>query len=225
MEAGSAILEGVLEFVVTLPGRLRDYLVEGSARLIEWAPEAFSWAMSAGQQLVDGAMSIITDLPGLVWDTLLNVGKKLLDIPGQWYESAKGAASSLWEGFKSGIGATSPSYLERAMDNIMLKAHAMREYMSNEFDYLGRLDNTEISYRGVVEEPDERDGFFHKARQMFSPDREPTPAVAGGFSPNISIRVEGSKDPEETARAVDRRLRQTFGRHAEDYFGKQRRKR
>lgn len=227
MEAGLAILEGVLEFVVTLPGRLWDYLVEGTTQLIEWAPQAYSRALDAGRQLVDGAMSIITDLPSLVWDTLLAVGRKLLDIPGQWYDNARSAASSLWEGFKSGLGMSSPSYLEQAMDNIMIKAHDMKEYLSNEFDYLSRLDNTEIGYHGVVEEPDERGGFFHKAGKMFSPERELTPTAAGGMSIGIGdIHVYSQSDnPREVAQEVKRTLRREFSTEADRYFGKQRRKR
>ena len=62
--------------------------------------------------------------------------------------------------------------------------------------------------------------------RTFTPDRDRFQAAgAGAFAPQVSINVNGSSDPEETARAVDRRLNQTFNRHAERYFGRQRRRR
>jgi len=75
---------------------------------------------------------------------------------------------------------------------------------------------------------DESKGFFSDARKMFTPEREPGPAMvaAGAYAPNINIVVNGGgRDGESIATAIDRRLRQTFSRHAEIYFARQRRRR
>jgi len=63
--------------------------------------------------------------------------------------------------------------------------------------------------------------------RSFSPERDGRLQAVGtgSFSPSVTINVNGSGDPEGTAEAVDRRLRQTFDTHAERYFGRKKRKR
>ena len=63
--------------------------------------------------------------------------------------------------------------------------------------------------------------------RSFNPERDGQlqAAGAGSFAPQVSINVNGSSDPEGTAQAVDRRLRQTFDTYANRYFSRQRRKR
>jgi len=63
--------------------------------------------------------------------------------------------------------------------------------------------------------------------RSFNPERDGQlqAAGAGAFAPQVSINVNGSSDPEGTAQAVDRRLRQTFDTYANRYFSRQRRKR
>ena len=62
----------------------------------------------------------------------------------------------------------------------------------------------------------------------YAPERD-APPITGNvtgdliYSPTIQVTVP-SGDANEIATVVDRRLRQTFDRHADVYFGRQRRR-
>ncbi len=117
-------------------------------------------------------------------------------------EAVKGVGEAVIGGIKGFFGIASPSTL-------------MMEYGLN----LGEGLNL-----GMKEETGSP---FKDLSRLFSPEREPRVAAAAGgaYSPTVNITVNGGGDAQGIATAIDRRLRQTFDRHAERYFGRQRRRR
>lgn len=111
------------------------------------------------------------------------------------------------------------------------------ERLTGTVEYTGVLmDPPDVMSRGSqygVRLPDIEDGVLYSGpvmdyREVYTPERD-APTMAGStamtFAPSTTINVTtGSGDAREIATAVDRRLRQTFDRHAELYFARQRRR-
>lgn len=107
--------------------------------LSTWASETYGKAVEAGKNLVDGFFNKANELLTRAGTLMSDVGTKIRNSGNQLWSSARSAASNLWEGFKKGLGISSPSYLEEAMNDIMLKAREMRQKMGIEFDAFGRM--------------------------------------------------------------------------------------
>lgn len=101
-------------------------------------------AKRAGRNLLDGFMEFVRTLPSKLWQTLLAAAGKLLNIGTQLWNNAKKAGTRIWEGFKKGIGKSSPSYLERAIDEIAERAAKLPVEMEYSFSKLNNLKVPEL---------------------------------------------------------------------------------
>ena len=84
-------------------------------------------------------MSFVSNLPDRVWDSLMSLRDTIRNAAGALLQAAFDAASSLWEGFKAGIGDNSPTYIERTMTRIMETSQMTLETLKRDFQALGRL--------------------------------------------------------------------------------------
>lgn len=138
-DTGLKLVTGFIDWVKELPGRTWTWLVETAKKIPLWASQLWTFAVGAADKLVTGAMSVIKNLPGLIWNTLMDAAKKLLTIGGTLWDYAKKAGEKLWEGFKKGIGKSSPSYIEQAMFDIQKAAHQTVGMLHHDFGSLSRL--------------------------------------------------------------------------------------
>lgn len=132
-------VDKVVEWVQGLPNRIWEWLVNTKNKVVNFGSEAWTAAKEAGQKIVDGMMSTVKGLPGLVWDALMGVKNNIASAASNLWSSAKSAASSLWSGFKNGLGIRSPSYLEEAMFDIMDASKDLLDTMKGDFRALGHL--------------------------------------------------------------------------------------
>ena len=194
----------VVGLVFTL-GAALGWLVFNWDETIEWIKDAQD---RLNRWWIDRLNSIIDFIAGI---DLFDIGRAMIAglVEGirSYISNVQGVVTSVGEtirgGFESFFGISSPSEL-------------MMDYGVN----LG--EGLNIGFE------DEAQDFFSRARRMFQPEREQEQmqvAGAGAYSPTVNITVNGSDGPEQTADAVDRRLRQTFEQHANRYFSRQRRRR
>lgn len=112
------LIANVVKFFSELPGKIAKFFLDlktrAVAKLVEFWIRAKAWA----ENIKNGFIKIVQGLPGLVakvfQDILSNIGSFVSDL----WSKAKEAGSSLWEGFKDGLGINSPSYLEKAVFQI-----------------------------------------------------------------------------------------------------------
>lgn len=82
-------------------------------------PQAFSRftnsVKSAGQNVINGFINPIKKIPGEVTRVFNNIENYISNLPGKLFAKAKNMGTSLWNGFKKGLGIGSPSLLERAL--------------------------------------------------------------------------------------------------------------
>lgn len=114
----SQIVQGIISFIQQLPGRVASFITSMKDRGLAIIRTMLSKAKELAGKIKDGFIGAITGLPGLVSEVFQKVLGAIGSFVGDLWEKAKSAGSSLWEGFKSGLGINSPSYLEKAMFQI-----------------------------------------------------------------------------------------------------------
>ena len=145
IEAGTNFLNSIIDFVKQLPGKLWNWLLETIRKVITWTSDLRNKAIEAGSKLLNSFIDTIKGLPGKVWDILKETAGKLLSIGGELWDNAKKVASNLWEGFKSGLGISSPSYIERALMSIQDTSAATVDAMTKDFRGLSSLPMPEMA--------------------------------------------------------------------------------
>jgi len=98
-----SFVTGAIEWVSTLPGRVWDFLSQ--------LPEK---ASTAAGQFKDAFINFIQDLPDKISGIFDRVINFLKGLGSRLWDMAKDVAGSFWEGFKRGLGISSPSYIEQA---------------------------------------------------------------------------------------------------------------
>ena len=137
-------IDTVVTFFSGLPGRVWTFLSQLPGNMSRAGASLLTAARTAAQNTVGGFMDVVSGLPGRLWGVMLAARDKIGDIAGAMMRAARDAAGNLWEGFKSGLGIRSPSHIERAMDDIMLKSKDMVSVMQGDFGKLPGLPAPEI---------------------------------------------------------------------------------
>ncbi len=115
----------IANFFESLPARVAGWLERVITNIINWGNNAANWAGQIGLNFVNGILNFLNQLPGLAGQVLDNVITAFKNMIGDAWNAAKGFAKGLWDGFKSGLGISSPSYIERAITKI--SGHMMTE--------------------------------------------------------------------------------------------------
>ena len=186
IEAGKTFVENIITFVKELPGKVWNWLTNTISKIISFASQARTNARTAGQNIIDGIINFIKDLPDKIWNILKKAGRKVLSIGSTFYNNAKKVASNLWEGFKKGLGISSPSYIERAMDAIAERGEALKEQLGQTFR--GSLVNDLSSAMdGLRSIPANSAKHMTQVFSGVSSTLQPTPAITAGAGGEILI--------------------------------------
>jgi len=105
-------------------------------RIKSWVTDLWSNAQAAAKRLTEGFMDTVKNLPNLLGDTLKAVVTKIMSFGGELWNAAKKAGESIWGGIKNGLGISSPSYAERAIDAIAERASRLPGEMKQSFSRL-----------------------------------------------------------------------------------------
>lgn len=131
--------QAIREWLTELPSTIGYWLGRAVSKFIEFRQEVPEIAKRAGKAVLDGFISFISDLPSRVWDILMGVKDRIISAGSQLWSSARTAASDLWEGFKHGLGISSPSYLEEALKQILDYSEYATKSMGRKMSELNRI--------------------------------------------------------------------------------------
>lgn len=113
-QLGSDFLAAIVEWFSQLPGRVAEFLGNVVQEISTWVSTTVGDARRMGTDFYNGVINGIQGLPGAIGGILGRVIDAFLGLIRRGYEAAKSLASSLWNGFKAGLGISSPSFIERA---------------------------------------------------------------------------------------------------------------
>ena len=105
---------------------------------------------------MDGFIDWVKTLPDKLWGWVKLAADKVLEIGGTLWNNAKAVANNFWEGFKKGLGIASPSYIERAIDDIAERASKLPGEVNTNFQKLKGIklsnvfENEKIQIEGVA---------------------------------------------------------------------------
>jgi TP901 family phage tail tape measure protein len=105
----------IIEFFRELPGDVARFFSEMVVKSIGFLRRLPAKARGLAYEVVTAITTQIQGLPGIVGGILGRVIDAFLGVIRSGYEAAKDLAAGLWEGFKDGLGISSPSFIERAM--------------------------------------------------------------------------------------------------------------
>ncbi len=115
---GSNFLNAVVGFFQRLPGEIANWCTHAYNAVVSFAGNMVTQAGRIGMNFVNGIIGWVTQLPGMMTQIITNVINTVTGWVGQAFKAAEGFASSLWNGFKSGLGIKSPSFIEKQMVQI-----------------------------------------------------------------------------------------------------------
>jgi TP901 family phage tail tape measure protein len=112
---GWGIISTLFNFLLKLPGLIADWFMSALRMAVSFIGSFLRVAWSIGKAIIDGLFSVLRNLPSLVWNALTSVLNVFKSMVSRAWNAAKDFAGGLWNGFKSGLGIGSPSYIEYAM--------------------------------------------------------------------------------------------------------------
>lgn len=121
---------GMIDILLGLPGQILQIITDIISSFPGHAASFFSGAMDIGVNFVTGLFSGIGDLVGAVWDMVNNAINGIGDLGSAAYNRMQSIGSSMWNGFKDGLGISSPSFIEEA-------AFAIRDNLGDVIHSLG----------------------------------------------------------------------------------------
>lgn len=133
VKAGSNFVNGILNFIKSLPGRIWAFLLFAIAKVVAFATSIRGKARTAGTNLVNGFINQIKDLPGKVWQEMQKIGQKIVQAGSDFVNKAKEAAGKLKSSFLGALGIHSPGDMFRAVKG---EIEYIGEALTNGKDYL-----------------------------------------------------------------------------------------
>jgi TP901 family phage tail tape measure protein len=132
VSAARALASGVISALTSLPGKIVALFNRAkSAAISAW--NAFKNQVVSIAKSIPGAVaSALGGLAGAVSGAFHRAIGMLDGLAGAAFSKAKSIGSSLWNGFKDGLGIHSPSFIEKAM-------FAIHETMVDEVGFLGAM--------------------------------------------------------------------------------------
>lgn len=112
----------VVQWFAKLPGKI-----------VTFGSKLYQKTKYLGKRMIDGLGNFVKDLPKTIKDACLNAINGIGDLGSQAYSKLKSFGSSMWSGFKSGLGISSPSYIEEAMFDIEDETANMSKKMFTAF--------------------------------------------------------------------------------------------
>jgi TP901 family phage tail tape measure protein len=119
IHAGKEVIEAIIGFWAALPGRLGGFLEDSWHTLTNIVPRMAGAAVDLGSKILNGIVSFIANIPGELGNLAMAIVHLIEGAASDALNAAAHLGSAIWAGFKKGLGISSPSYLERAMDDIM----------------------------------------------------------------------------------------------------------
>ena len=108
----------IVDWVSKLPGRVSQFFTDLKNKAVFELTNLAIEAANAGLEIYNGIVSKVKEIPGAVSGAINNAIQAFKNMVSNAFNAAKSFANGLWEGFKSGLGINSPSFIEKQMVQI-----------------------------------------------------------------------------------------------------------
>lgn len=125
----------------SLPGVVWNAVVSAYNAITHWFGNMYNASRSAGSSIVNGFGSFINGLPGMVGGIFDSVVRTIMGFGQKLWDMARQVAGSFWQGFKKGLGISSPSYVERAFMAIGKQSTMTLDQMKGDISSLQSIGN------------------------------------------------------------------------------------
>lgn len=195
-------IDAIIGFFAALPGAIWSFIVEIPGTILNIGASLWSAARQAGSQALDGMISAMNGLPGQIHEILHNAVNNIINFGPRLLDAGKQAFGRLWQGVKDGLGIHSPSYIERAMANIMGASQNAMMSVEKSFSRLNALRakptiDMVTSYQGSAE------AMEFQAGGQTEPQVAPVPQVTIVAPPPATIRRTQASQAETTTKSIE----------------------
>lgn len=115
---GANFLNGVVSFFQRLPGRVQDFVTRTYNQVVAIGARIVAAGRDWGARLFNAVVGAIQGLPGRMGGILNRVIDAFTGLIQRGFDAARNFAGGLWDGFKSGLGINSPSFIEKQLFQI-----------------------------------------------------------------------------------------------------------
>lgn len=209
---------------------IRDWAIQTWEIIREFLAAAWEWLVSAAQAAWQRFVDTIRERVIAAYETVKEwIGKAIdwiRELPSKMVTAGRDLIQGLIDGIKQRAGAV--------VDAMQQLANDMLGGFLDWFDFGSpsrlMMEYGELLGEGLTIGVEREERRVHEVWPKYAPgeglSRGAAPAGGGVFSPAVTINVNGSGgDPNEVARAIDRRLRLAFDEYMNRYLSKQRRRR
>ncbi len=98
LTAGANFVNGIINWIRQLPGRVYTWLVQTTTRIITQTTLWVNKAKAAARQLVTGVITFLLTLPGRAYSALHQVVSRIISAGQQWVSAAKQKAKAVVDG-------------------------------------------------------------------------------------------------------------------------------
>lgn len=122
IQAGLNFLTGIVTYLSQVPGRVFNYLVQTTSRIIVAGAQWVSRARSAASRVVSGVISFLSSLPGRVASAIAGVVTAIISAGTSWVNAAREKAQSTVDGARdalSGMASAISGALSGVVDAIV----------------------------------------------------------------------------------------------------------
>lgn len=132
VNAAKAVYNGIIAALRAIPGILRSYWTTTVNNARNSWNTLKNTVVGIAKSIPGAIKSALSGLAGIIKDVFWGAINAVSSLGGAAYDKAKSIGSSLWNGFKSGLGIHSPSFIEKAM-------FAIHDTMVDEIGFLGGM--------------------------------------------------------------------------------------
>ncbi len=129
IDMGTQFVNNVVNFFQQLPGKVLGFLIGVYNTVTQKASEISNKALEMGRNFFNNLIDGIQGLPKKIEDIVQNAINALTNKVNDAGDAAKRLGGKMWDGFKQGLGISSPSFIEKAM-------FALNDNMDKETDKL-----------------------------------------------------------------------------------------
>ncbi len=133
-QKASEIVSGIINFFANLPSRTSQWFGNARDAAVRLLANLWSKAVDFARRIVSGITGTISRIPGAVSGVFQRAIDAIKSVIRRAFDAAASFAKGLWNGFKKGLGISSPSFIEEAMfalnRNLVIETKAMSKHVA-----------------------------------------------------------------------------------------------
>lgn len=120
----------IVKAIIDMGVKIMVTFVDLKQKIVAWflqlVPEGVRGATNFREAVIAGIQS----LPQMMLNVMLQAVRFLANLPAEFFKVGRSIGSRLWEGFKEGMGIRSPSFIEKALDQVVKVVDALPSHFA-----------------------------------------------------------------------------------------------